>query len=174
MKTDTGKNNKPRIYFGSIFQTERRTRKEPALNTSGEINPKNGQLLRGFDGKYGRWDEILRDKLNVNLKIVQNRKAMDSDTEDDDDDDVEDDEEMPEETGTPKVYDTSERDGRYAPIRTNKEEDALQIHTDDEISAENFKTNKDDQTEILNNRIDTAVYHTPEILGLETYNVYIT
>ena len=49
---------------------------------------------------------------------------------------------MPEETGTPtpKVYD-SERDGRYKPIRTNPKKDALQIHTDGEISGENLKTN---------------------------------
>ena len=50
---------------------------------------------------------------------------------------------MPEEIGTPtpKVYDTSERDGRYAPIRTNPEEkDALQLNPDDEISGENIKT----------------------------------
>ena len=50
---------------------------------------------------------------------------------------------MPEEIGTPtpKLYDTSERDRRYAPIRTNPEEDALQLHTDGEISGENSKTN---------------------------------
>ena len=42
-------------------------------------------------------------------------------------------------TPTPKVYDTSERDGRYTPIRTNPEEDALQLHTDGEISGENIE-----------------------------------
>ena len=77
--------------------------------------------MRGLNGKYGRWDEILRDILNGKLKIVQNPKQPESDTEDDDDDD----EEMPEETGTPtKVYDTSERDRNYVPIRTTSEEDA--------------------------------------------------
>ena len=40
---------------------------------------------------------------------------------------------MPEETGN-RSYDTSERDGRYKPIRTNPEEDVIQIHTDGEIS----------------------------------------
>ena len=69
-------------------------------------------------------DEILRDKLNGKLNIVQNRRAMESNTDEDDDD--EDDEDMPEETGTPKIYDTSESDERYAPIRTNPEKDALQ------------------------------------------------
>ena len=74
-------------------------------------------------------------------KIVQNRKQTASDTEEEDD--YEDDEEMPEEIGTPtpKIYDTSERDGRYAPIRTNPEEkDTLQLHTDGEISGESVKT----------------------------------
>ena len=44
-------------------------------------------------------------------------------------------------TPTPKIYDTSERDGLYAPIRTNPEEGALQLHTDGEISGENLKAN---------------------------------
>ena len=51
---------------------------------------------------------------------------------------------MPEEIGTPtpKIYDTSERDGRYAPIRTNPEEkDTLQLQTDGKISDEKIKTN---------------------------------
>ena len=43
--------------------------------------------------------------------IVQNRKATNTETEEDDDDE---DDEMPEEIGTPKKYDTSERDGIYA------------------------------------------------------------
>ena len=51
-------------------------------------------------------------------------------TEDEDDDD---DEEMPEEAGN-RSSDTSERNGRYEAIRTNPEEDVIQIHTDgDEI-----------------------------------------
>ena len=52
-----------------------------------------------------------------------------SETEDEDDDD----DEMPEEAGN-RSYDTSELEGRYEPIRTNPEEDVIQIHTDsDEI-----------------------------------------
>ena len=47
---------------------------------------------------------------------------------------------MPEETGTPIVYDTSEKDGRDVPIRTNPEEDALQLHTDSEITGDILKT----------------------------------
>ena len=52
------------------------------MNTSGQINPKNRYCLRGLDGKYGRWDAILRD--------------IRRDTDDDDDDG--DDEEMLEDT----------------------------------------------------------------------------
>ena len=71
---------------------------------------------------------------------MQNRTQTGSDTEEDD---YDDDEEMPEEIGTPtpKVYDTSKRDGRYAPILSNPEEDAIQLHTYGEISGENSKTN---------------------------------
>ena len=69
------------------------------------------------------------------------RKTATSDTEEDDD--YDEDEEMPEEIGTPtpKVYETSKRDGRYIPIRTNPAEDALQLHTDGEISGEKIETN---------------------------------
>ena len=92
--------------------------------------------MRGLNGKYGRWDEILRDILNGKLKIVQNPKQPESETEDEDDVD----EEMPEETGTPtKAYDTSERNGSYVPIRTSPEEDALQIYTDGETTGENLE-----------------------------------
>ena len=38
---------------------------------------------------------------------------------------------MPEEVG--KTYDTSERDGRCAPIRTDAENDEIQILTDGEM-----------------------------------------
>ena len=136
MKTDTGKIINRKFISGPLFQTERRTKKESKVNTSGEINPKNRHCLRGLDGKYGRWDEILRDILNRKLIIVQNRKPTDTETEDDDD---EDDADVPEEIGTPKIYDTSERGGRYIPIRTNPEEYALQIPTDGRIPGENFK-----------------------------------
>ena len=119
---DTGKVINRKFISGPLFQTEKKTRRETTLNTNGEINPKNRHCPRGLDGKYGRWNEILRDTLNGKLKIVQNRKQTASDTEEDD---YDDDEEMPEEIGTPtpKVYHTSERDGRYAPTRTNPEEE---------------------------------------------------
>ena len=114
MKTDTGKIINRKLISGPLFQIERRAKKEPTINASSEINPKHQHCLRGLDGKYGRWDEILRDILNGKLKIVQNRKTTDTETEDDDDDD---DDEAPEEIGTPKTYDTFERGGKYIPIR---------------------------------------------------------
>ena len=73
---------------------------------------------------------------------------------------------MPEETGTPKVYDPSERYGRYAPIRINPEEDALQLHTDGEISGENLKTNTRRSSRDRRKPVDTVAYHILGILGV--------
>ena len=72
VKTDTGKIINRKFISGPLFQTKKKTLREPAINTNGEINPKNRHCLRGLVGKYGRWDEILRDILNGKLKIVQN------------------------------------------------------------------------------------------------------
>ena len=77
--------------------------------------------------------------LNGKLKIVQHQKLTGSDTGEEGDEDVID-EEMPDEIGTPKVYDSSEVDERYAPIPSNPEENEIQLHTDGEISGENLKT----------------------------------
>ena len=122
--------------MGLLFQTERKVRKEHAINTSGEINPKNRHCLRGLNGINGRFDEILRDISNRKLMIVQNQKQPENDTEGNSDDD----EEMPKETGTPtKVYHTSERDRNYIPIRTSPEEDAIQIYTDGAMTGENLE-----------------------------------
>ena len=75
--------------------------------------------------------------MNDKLKIVQNSKQPESETDDEDDDD---DAEIPEETGTPtKVYDTSERNGSFVQIRTSPEEDALQIYTGGEMTGENLE-----------------------------------
>ena len=135
VKTDTGKIIHRKFISGPLFQTEKKNLKDTAL-TNAEITPKNRHCLRGLDGKYGRWDEILRNILNGKLKIVQNRKVSVSETEDEDDDD---DEEMPEETGN-RTYDTSERNGRYQPIQTNPEEDAIQIHTDGDETPQGENT----------------------------------
>ena len=106
VKTDTGKIIHRKFISGPSFQSERRHRRESAPAVPAEITAKNRHCLRGLDGKYGKWDEILRDILNGILRIVQNKKHTKTETEDEDED--EDDEEMPEEVG--KTYDTSEKD----------------------------------------------------------------
>ena len=84
---------------------------------------------------------------------MRNKKHTETETEDED----EDDEEIPEDAG--KTYDTSEKDGRYAPIQTDPENDVIQIHTDGEMPprVRTLKINIDGQTETQINRIDTVV-----------------
>ena len=67
----------------------------------------------------------MRDILNGGLRIVQNENKPDTESEDENDE-VEQDEEMPEEAD--KSYGISERDGWYIPIRTDTENDGIQIH----------------------------------------------
>ena len=74
---------------------------------------------------------------------------------------------MPEETGTPTVYDTSERDGRYVSIRKNPEKDALQLHTDSVTPGENLKTQIGRSNGDSKRPIDTTVYLTRETFGSE-------
>ena len=88
----------------------------------------NRPCLRSGDESFGKWDEILRDILNGKLRIIQNAERAETDSQDDDNDEEV---EILEETG--RVYDTSERNGRYEPIRTDPEHDSLQLHTDGEI-----------------------------------------
>ena len=116
MKTDNGKIIFPKFISRSLFQTEKKTRREEVPLTSNENHLKNRHCLRRLEGKYGRWDEILPDILNRKLKIVHNRRKTETDTEEEDDDD--DDEEMPETTGR-QTYDTFERNGKYISIQTN-------------------------------------------------------
>ena len=113
-----------KIYFRTNISDRKKDHERTGTQHIWRNLSKKWHCLRGLDGKYGLWDEILRDNPDEKLKIVQNKKRGDSDTDDHDEDD-EDDEEMPEETGTPKVDDTSKKVGRYALIRTNPEEDAL-------------------------------------------------
>ena len=120
VKTDTGKIIHRKIVSDPLFQSEKRHRRESAPAVSAEITPKNRHCLHGLDGKYGKWDEILSDILNGKLRIVHNKKHTETETEDED----EDDEEIPEDAG--KMYDTSEKDGRYAPIQTDPENDVIQ------------------------------------------------
>ena len=60
VKTDTGKIFIRKFISSPLFQTEKKTRQEPAPMSSGKIQPKNRHCLRGLDGKNGRWDEIPR------------------------------------------------------------------------------------------------------------------
>ena len=93
MKTDTGKIINQKFISEPLLQTERKTKRQPTINTTGVINPENRHCLRGLEEKYGRWYQNLQDILNGKLKVVQNKKRADSDIEvdDDDDDDDEDD-----------------------------------------------------------------------------------
>ena len=136
MKSDTGKIIRRNLISRSLFQTEKKITQEQIPLTDNEIQPKNRHCLRGLDGKYGRWDEILRDILNGKLN-VQTRKKTDTDTEEEEEED-DDDEKIPETTRKQR-YDTSERNGRFVLIQTNPEVDALQLYTDGEISGENNK-----------------------------------
>ena len=40
IRTNTGKTINRKFISGPLFQTERKSRKEPAVNATGEINPK--------------------------------------------------------------------------------------------------------------------------------------
>ena len=96
VKSDTGKIINRKFFSGPLFEAEKKTRKEPTINANGETNPKNRHCLRGLDGKYGRWDENLRNILNGKLKIVKAREPATSDTEEDD---YDEDEEMRKKSG---------------------------------------------------------------------------
>ena len=69
---------------------------------------------------------------------MQNKKHTETETEDEDED--EDDEETPEEAG--KTFDTSEKDGRCAPIQTDPKNDVIKIHTDGEMPPGENSENK--------------------------------
>ena len=156
------------MISGPLFHTEKKIRRKQLPLTSNEIQPKNKHCLRGLDGKYGRSDEILRDISNGTLKIVQSRKTIDTDTEEEDDDD--DGEEMPEVTGK-QIYDTFERNGRNAPIQTHPEDDAIQIHTNGEISGENTETiiRRLNRNIHKPNRYGSVLYR-KQLLGLREIN----
>ena len=107
-----------------VFQTEKKRERAPQIGD--KITPKNRHCLRGVDGKYMQWKEILRDILNGKLKIIQNRTHnYESESESEE---GEIDEESNFEMKNP---DTSERNG-YKPINTNPE-DELGLHADGEM-----------------------------------------
>ena len=66
VKTNTGKIIHRKFISGPLLQTEKKNRKDTAI-TNAETTRKNRLCLIGLDGKYGRWDEILRDILNGKL-----------------------------------------------------------------------------------------------------------
>ena len=87
---------------------------------------KKRQCLRDLDGKYGKWNEIVRGILNEKPRIVQKKrrpkqirktKMMKMMMK-----------KFPEESG--EVCDTSEKDRRFALIRAHPENDVILIHAD--------------------------------------------
>ena len=134
---------------------------------------KIGTAYVDWTGKTaGGWDDMLWEILNGRLNVFPNKKRTACDTEDNVDD--EDDKEMPEETETPKIYEASEQDGRYVPIRTNREEDALQIHTNGEISGEHLETQirPSNRNSKKPNRYDGTLYWKLLWLKLKMSNEY--
>ena len=65
------------------------TPKEDGTHRSAKITPKSRHCLQLLEGKYGKRDEILRDNLNGKLRIVENKKQAERDSEDDEDADDE-------------------------------------------------------------------------------------
>ena len=125
--TDTGKIiHRKFISDPIIFQKERKT----APKIGDTITPKNRHCLRGVDGKYIQWNEILRDVLNGKLKIIPNKK-LDSDSESEEG-------EIEDEDSDFENPDTSERNGRYQPITTSPE-DVLNLHTDGQLNTGEIK-----------------------------------
>ena len=65
--TDTGKVIHRKINSGpTVFQKK----KKAAPKIGDNITPKKRHCLRGVDGKYIQWNEVLRDVLNGKLKII--------------------------------------------------------------------------------------------------------
>ena len=120
-----------------VFQTEKKKERAPQIGD--KITPKNRRCLRGVDGKYIHWNEILRDILNGKLKIIQNRKHKSESESESEEGEI--DEESDFEMENP---DTSERNG-YKPICTNPD-DELKLHTDGEMPT-GEKENKYLETE---------------------------
>ena len=121
--TDTGKLiHRKFISDPIVFQKE----KKAAPKIGDNITPKNRHCLRGVDGKYIQWNEILRDVLNGKLKFIPNpRTRSDSESEEG---------EIDEDQSDFENHDTSEKDGCYRPITTSPE-DELNLHTDGELNT---------------------------------------
>ena len=113
-----------------MIQIEKKKERAPQIGD--KITPKNRHCLRGVDGKYIQWNEILRDILNGKLKIIQNRtrKSESKSESEEGENDKESDFEM-------ENPDTSERNG-YKPNNTNPE-DELKLHADGEMPTRENK-----------------------------------
>ena len=73
--TESGKTiHRKHISGPIVFQTEKK--KERALQIGDKITPKNRHCLRGVDGKYIQWNEILRDILNGKIESYPNPDAQ--------------------------------------------------------------------------------------------------
>ena len=145
--TETG-NITPKIYFGSIISDRQKELEYIGIHNRRRDYTEKPSLSSRPRRKYCTWDEVLPDIFNGKLRIVRNKRA-ETDTEDEGDDIDEDDEEKPDEVG--------KRDGTYAPIRTDPENDFIQLHLDGEIpQGEEESTNKIGRSDRNTNKPDTV------------------
>ena len=133
-----------------VFQTEKKKERAPQIGD--KILPKNRHFLRGVDGNYIQWNEILRDILNGKLKITQNRKHKSESESESEEGEI--DQESDFEMENP---DTSERNW-YKPICTNPD-DELKLHTDGEMPT-GEKESKYLETENIAVRRSNRMYAT--------------
>ena len=152
--TETGKTKHRNFISDPIIFQKKKEKQNAHRKMELPSLRKSKHCLRGVDGKYIQWNEILRDVLNRKLKIMQNKKTK-IDTEGEEG-------EVEDEEGDFENHGTSEKDG-YRPITTSPE-DELNLYTDGElITGENKESiittgnkNLDSQTGKVKNRIDTG------------------
>ena len=91
-------------------------------------NPKKLSLSTGSRENYAKWDELHGDILINNFRVVQNKTGSETETDSEYENDEGDVDGQTPEVGI--VYDNSERDGRYVPLRIDPEHNSIQIQTD--------------------------------------------
>ena len=124
-----------RIHILGPIGFQKKRKPEWAPQFGDKITPKNRHCLRGVDGKYIQWNEILSDILNRKLKIIKSRTRK-SDTElESKEEKIGDQDESNSGTENP---DMSERNG-FKPI-TTEPEDRLKLHTDRELHTVRIET----------------------------------
>ena len=69
-----------------------------------------------------------------------------------------------------QTYDISEQNGKYIPIQTNPEDNAIQIHTDGEIPGENTETIIQRSNRNVNKPNRYGAYHIQETSGAKNMN----